>query len=92
MRCKILSDKSLKVLRCSNARSSAIHCNDTNLRLDPLGGEKEEPLQNTLNQNKMAKLETTGRIKERPMGACNPSDSVGRTFLLNKQDNTREQH
>jgi hypothetical protein len=77
---KILCDKSLTVLYCSNLRS-ANNPSDPNLRLDPLAGENSPRIVKSVQDD----TEDTGN-QVKPMIYFDTGDLVGRTFLMEEDD------
>jgi hypothetical protein len=77
---KILCDKSLTVLYRSNLRS-ANNPSDPNLRLDPLAGENSPRIVKSVQDD----TEDTGN-QVKPMIYFDTGDLVGRTFLMEEDD------
>jgi hypothetical protein len=82
---KILSDKSLKVVHDRSNRRSATKKSDSNLRLDPIEGEVPTPskIVKSCNDNNNGDDDQDWK---RSMAVFDPSDLVGRTCVLNKQE------
>jgi hypothetical protein len=80
---KILCDKSLKVLHRSNLRS-ATNPSDPNLRLDPLDGEKLPHSSRIVQSVQDDTEDLSDQVK--PMIYFETADLVGRTFLMEEDD------
>jgi hypothetical protein len=77
---KILTDNTLKVIHQSNVRS-ALNPHAKNLRLDPLEpGNVATPIVKSHHDSA-----DDGEIL-RPMPVIDPSELIGRTFLMDKED------
>ena len=76
---KVLTDDTLKVLYRSNVRS-ALNSSAKNKRIDLLGGETSPPIIKSRHDS------DDGEPKEAQMPIFQPSDLVGRTFLMNPQE------
>jgi hypothetical protein len=80
MTLKILTDQTLKVIHRSNVRS-ALNPHAKNLRLDPLEpGNVATPIVKSCHDSA-----DDGDILP-PMPVIDPSDLIGRTFLMDKED------
>ena len=75
---QILTDDTKKVIYRSNVRS-ALTKEDCNKRVDLLGGEEVAPIINSSNDEDKSPRE--------PMPIFDPTDLVGRTFLMDLQEN-----
>jgi hypothetical protein len=82
---KILCDKSNKVLHRANLRS-ANDPSDPNLRLDPLDGENLHPSPQTVRSLREAAEDVGDDDQVKPMIYFDTGDLVGRTFLMEKDD------
>jgi hypothetical protein len=80
---KILMDDTLKVIHRSNVRS-ALNLHTKNLRLDPLEpGDVATPIFKSRHDSV-----DDGEILP-PMPVIDPSELIGRTFLMDKEDGQR---
>jgi len=80
---KVLTDDTLKVIHRSNVRS-ALNPHDKNLRLDPLEpGDVATPIVKSRHDSA-----DDGEILP-PMPIIDPSELIGRTFLMDKEDGQR---
>ena len=75
---KILTDDTKKVIYRSNVRS-ALTKEDRNKRVDLLGGEEVAPIIKSSNDE--------DESPRKPMPIFDPTDLVGRTFLMDPQEN-----
>ena len=75
---KILTDDTKKVIYRLNVRS-ALTKEDRNKRVDLLGGEEVAPI--------IKSLHDEGECPRKPMPFFDPTDLVGRTFLMDPQEN-----
>ena len=81
---KILTDDTSKIISRSNVRSADVPM-EYNLRLDPLCGEPKQIVKSkndTIDDNP-----DQNEIQQKPMPMIHPSDLVGRSFLLNENEN-----
>jgi hypothetical protein len=77
---KILTDDTLKVIHQSNVKS-ALNPHAKNLRLDPLEpGNIAKPIVKSCHDSA-----DDGKILP-PMPVIEPSELIGRTFIMDKQD------
>jgi hypothetical protein len=81
---KILTDDTKKVIFRSNVRS-ALDPKAKNLRLDPLGGETSTPI--IIKSRHDSDSGENKEYQHTPMPVFHPSDLVGRTFLMDPQEN-----
>jgi hypothetical protein len=87
---KILADKTNKVVHRSNVRS-ALPGKARNLRIDPLGGEQQPfPFVKSRLDDLKTQFENSasenGETKTPSMPIFHPRDLVGRTFLMDKEE------
>jgi hypothetical protein len=82
---KILCDKSLTILHRSNLRSAG-NPSDPNLRLDPLDGENF-PASSRIVKSVQDDGEDLSDDQVKPMIYFDTGDLVGRTFLMQEDDN-----
>ena len=76
---KILTDDTRKIIYRSNVRS-ALTKEDQNKRVDLLGGEDIKPL------IKSSEDEEENQGQRKPMPVFDPSDLIGRTFLMDERE------
>jgi hypothetical protein len=80
---KILCDKSLTILHCSNVRSAG-NPSDPNLCLDPLDGENLPPSSRIVKSVQDDDEDVGDQVK--PMIYFDTGDFVGRVFLMEEDD------